>query len=185
MNFRFQLVPRAILGLWITASTVTAMALAEEKPASISFKRTQLDTKFRSEGSCVGDFNGDGKLDIGAGSVYYAAPDWKMISVLEKPEEFDPHNYSVSFCNFAEDVNGDGRTDLIVVDFPGKQTWWFEQPEKAGAAVRRGTSARPSRTTKAPATWTSTATASASCCLASIRASTSAMPSPLPRACGS
>ena len=85
----------------------------------------------------VGDFNHDGKLDIAAGSVYYAAPDWKMVSILEKPAEFDPHNYSESFCNFAEDINGDGRTDLIVVDFPGKQTWWFEQPEKAGTPWKR------------------------------------------------
>jgi hypothetical protein len=132
MNHRFRLALPAVLAL-----VVGGASLAEEKPSGISFKRTQLDTKFRSEGACVGDFNGDGKLDISAGSVYYAAPDWKMTPVLDKAEEFDPHNYSVSFCNFAEDVNGDGRTDLVVVDFPGKQTWWFEQPEKAGMPFKR------------------------------------------------
>jgi hypothetical protein len=57
-----------------------------------------------------------------------------MVTVAEKPAEFDPHGYSNSFCNFAEDINGDGRTDLIVVDFPGAPTWWFEQPEKEGQA---------------------------------------------------
>jgi hypothetical protein len=99
---------------------------------SISFKRTQLDSKFRSEGAAVGDFNGDGKMDISAGSVYYAAPDWKMVTVAEAAKEFDPHNYSDSFCNFAEDVNGDGRTDLVVVGFPAQETLWFEQPSEAG-----------------------------------------------------
>ena len=44
-----------------------------------------------------------------------------MVSILEKPEEFDPHGYSHRFCNFADDMNGDGCTDMIVVDFPGQQ----------------------------------------------------------------
>ena len=67
-------------------------------------------------------------MDISAGSVYYAAPDWKMVPIVADPQVVDPHQYSASFCNFADDVNRDGRTDLIVVDFPGKQTWWHEQP---------------------------------------------------------
>ena len=102
------------------------------KASEISFKRTQIDPKFRSEGTSVGDFNGDGKLDISAGSVYYAAPDWKMHLVLDEAGEFDPHDYSNSFVNFADDLNGDKRTDLLVVDFPGKETWWYEQPESPG-----------------------------------------------------
>jgi len=74
-----------------------------------------------SEGSSIGDFNHDGKLDISAGPVYYAAPDWRRTPVVRNPKEVDPHGYSESFCNYAEDVNGDGRTDLIVVGFPGKR----------------------------------------------------------------
>lgn len=110
---------------------------AEESSSKIRFKRTRLDDKFRSEGVAVGDFNNDGKLDIAAGSVYYAAPDWQMHPILEKPEEFDPLHYSHSFCNFAEDVNGDGWVDLIVVDFPGQQTWWFENPQAGGGVWKR------------------------------------------------
>ena len=53
----------------------------------------------------------------------------------KSPRSIDPHGYSKSFCNFAEDINGDGRTDLIVVGFPGEATHWFEQPEKEGAAL--------------------------------------------------
>ena len=97
--------------------------------AEVQFKRTQVDPEFRSEGAAVGDFNSDGKLDIAAGSVYYAAPDWKMNVILDKAGEYDPHQYSNSFGNFADDVNGDKRTDLFVVDFPGKETRWYEQPE--------------------------------------------------------
>lgn len=107
------------------------------KNSKITFKKVRLDDKFRSEGVAVGDFNKDGQLDIAAGSVYYAAPDWKMHSILEPPEEFDPAIYSHSFCNFVADLNGDGWDDLIVVDFPGQQTWWFENPQTAGGAWKR------------------------------------------------
>ena len=48
-----------------------------------------------------------------------------------------PKAYSNSFCNFADDINGDGRTDLIVQDHPGMATWWFEQPEKEGQLWKR------------------------------------------------
>ena len=85
----------------------------------ITFKRTVLDTLFRSEGVAVGDFNNDGKRDIAAGTVWYAAPDWKMQLAGEKAPEYDPLNYSHAFQTFADDLNGDGWTDLIVVDWPG------------------------------------------------------------------
>ncbi|HZZ71926.1 MAG TPA: PVC-type heme-binding CxxCH protein [Pirellulales bacterium] len=103
----------------------------------VAFKKHVLDTKFRSEGVAYGDFNNDGLLDIAAGSVWFEAPDWKMHSILEQPKEFSPRVYSESFFNWAEDVAGHGRQDLVVVDFPGKQTWWFENPGPAGGPWAR------------------------------------------------
>ena len=117
-----------------TALVSLAGSLAAADP---TWKRTKLDDKFRSEGVAVADFNHDGKADIAAGSVYYAAPDWKMISILEQPAEFDPHGYSQSFNNFAEDLNGDGWADLVVVSWPGKETFWFENPREAGGPWKR------------------------------------------------
>lgn len=110
---------------------LAAPAGGEERRVKIDFHKTQLDPKFRSEGVAAGDFNNDGRIDIAAGSVWFEAPDWKMHSILDEPAEFDPKAYSQSFCNFAEDLNGDGWIDLIVVDFPGAQTWWFENPQSA------------------------------------------------------
>jgi hypothetical protein len=115
----------------------TLSAPAAEKGAKIGFKRTQLDSKFRSEGAAVGDFNHDGRKDISAGYVYFAAPDWKMHPIIENPKEYDPHAYSNSFCNWADDLNGDGWADLLVVDFPGQQTWWFENPQTAAGPWKR------------------------------------------------
>ncbi len=94
----------------------------------IVFKKTTLDQRFRSEGVAMGDFNNDGKLDIAAGSVWYESPDWKMHAITKEPKEFNIKTYGDTFCNWAEDFNGDGRMDLLVVDFPGAPTWWFENP---------------------------------------------------------
>jgi hypothetical protein len=130
---------RAVLAVLCLALS-TAGLTAEEKPANkITFKKTHLDDVFRSEGVAAGDFNHDGKLDIAAGSVYYAAPDWKMVPITAEPKQFDPKAYSDSFCNFADDINGDGWTDLIVVDFPAKQTWWFENPRTAAGPWKQHT----------------------------------------------
>ncbi len=128
--------------LWLPVIGLFSANVSAEPP-KIRFERIQLDEKFRSEGVAVGDFNNDGKLDIAAGFVWYEAPDWKMHTIVSQPPSagrdavigtplhFDPRSYSNSFCNFAEDVNGDGWTDLIVVDFPGTPTWWFENPKGA------------------------------------------------------
>ena len=130
--------PFALLYGFVLFGVVSPASAAEPGgSAKIRFERRKLDDKFRSEGVAVGDFNHDGRLDIAAGSVYYAAPDWKLQTIAEKPEEYDPHHYSHSFCNFADDLNGDGWTDLIVVDFPGQQTWWFENPQTAGGAWKK------------------------------------------------
>jgi hypothetical protein len=116
----------------ITTSLLVFAALAHaESPAKVRFERTQLDAKFRSEGVAVADFNKDGKLDVAAGFVWYEAPDWKMHPITDKAPEYDPKGYSNAFCNFAEDVNHDGWPDLLVVDFPGTPTWWFENPKAA------------------------------------------------------
>ena len=118
----------------------TNVGTAEDKP-QIRFQKHQLDTKFRSEGVAVGDFNQDGKMDIAAGFVWYEAPDWKLHTIVKTPPSagrdaalgvplhYKPKGYSNAFLNFAEDVNGDGWTNVICVDFPGTPTWWFENPK--------------------------------------------------------
>lgn len=127
-SITIRLIPLSLVCL------ISSAARAEEPARNVRFERTQLDAKFRSEGVAAGDFNKDGKMDIAAGFVWYEAPqeaggEWKMHAITDKAPEHDPKGYSNSFCTWAEDLNSDGWTDIIVVDFPGTPTWWFENPK--------------------------------------------------------
>ena len=114
------------LSAWLLLPVV--VVVADEQPSEIHFRKTRLDTTFRSEGVAVGDFNHDGRADIAAGFVWYEAPTWKMHRLTADERKYEPSGYSNSFVNVAHDVNHDGWVDLIVIDFPGTPTWWFENP---------------------------------------------------------
>ena len=97
-----------------------------------------LDKTFRSEGVAVADVNKDGKLDVLAGEVWYEAPDWKMHEILPPGTYDGAKGYSKCFQNFAMDVNGDGWPDSLVVNFPGADACWYENPQgKPGPWKRR------------------------------------------------
>jgi hypothetical protein len=126
-----------LLPVLATAALAAAAALpaaSQDSPSAkkITWKKTVLDTKFRSEGVTVADVNKDGKIDVLNGEYWYEAPDWK-------PHELQPfkdhgtglNNYSRVFCCWAEDLNGDGYPDLIVIDFPGAPCYWMENPKGA------------------------------------------------------
>ncbi|MBI1347411.1 VCBS repeat-containing protein [bacterium] len=109
-------------------------------PAMLSaadWQRVTLDTQFRAEGVAAGDFNHDGKMDVAAGDVWYAAPEWtrhefrQPLDRMAKPTDaYDgTTGYSNCFASWAWDINGDGWQDLIVVGYPGAPFHWYENPQ--------------------------------------------------------
>ncbi len=108
------------------AATTTAVPSGE-------FKKTKITGDFISEGAAVADLNKDGRMDIVAGYYWFEAPNWTRHGMAPS-RAYDPKKeYSNSFLNLGMDVNGDGWTDVVIVDFPGKPGFWFENPRnKAG-----------------------------------------------------
>ena len=105
---------------------------------TVQWQRIQLDDAFRSEGVTVADVNHDGRKDILAGDMWYEQPagplkpgraDWKMHWIRPEKHFVAGKGYSDCFANWAWDVNGDGWTDSIYLTFPGKEFWWYENPQ--------------------------------------------------------
>jgi hypothetical protein len=126
-----------LLPLVAVAALAIATAPASSAEKAITWKKTVLDTKFRSEGVAVADVNKDGKIDVLNGEYWYEAPDWKP----HEMQEFKDHakltqdglkGYSRSFACWCDDFNGDGWQDLIVIDFPGAPCYWMENPKGKG-----------------------------------------------------
>jgi hypothetical protein len=119
---------------WVSLLVALSL-LCSVSPAApkVSFERIVVDRTFRAEGVATGDVNHDGKLDILSGDVWYAAPNWEMHEVRKVGKYDGTKGYSNCFANFAQDVNGDGWVDSIVIGLPNDPCWWYENPKnKAG-----------------------------------------------------
>jgi hypothetical protein len=113
---------RSFLAIPFLLISATALHAAPE------FSKTTLDKFFYAEGATIADFNGDHHPDVAAGAKIFYGPDFKNSSTYRPPHAFDPLSYSNAFLLYSDDFNGDGRPDILVVGWPGKEAFWFENP---------------------------------------------------------
>ena len=138
------------ISLAMAALLSTALGAAAQDYVLHSFKKTQLTDKFWGEGAHFGDFNRDGKMDVVSGPYWYEGPEFqkrheiypathtfklkKADGVEEVVPGFEgalgPNNaYSDNFLTYTWDFNHDGWMDVLVLGFPGAESWWFENPQ--------------------------------------------------------
>jgi hypothetical protein len=113
--------------------TQVTLSQAAEPAAEIGFERAQLSDEFTSEGGTFGDYDGDGHGDVAVGPWIYYGPSFTDSSRFYEGEAFSPAVYSENFLMYTDDVDGDGHHDILVLGFPGKESWWYQNP---GAAAR-------------------------------------------------
>jgi hypothetical protein len=134
----------------LTLSLLAAEVSAVDPPPSGEFKKIQLTDQFWAEGATFGDFNHDGKMDVAYGPYWWEGPDFQVrhtyspdtqtskIRKADGSEAVIPgfkgalsneNQYSDNFFMFAYDFNGDGWTDILVIGFPGKEAYWYENPK--------------------------------------------------------
>lgn len=135
---------------WVVAVAAASFgaALAEDYVVH-AWKKQQLTAEFWAEGAFFGDFNKDGENDIVYGPYWWAGPGFtkrheyapatqsfqrkKEDGTEEKTGGFDPLGYSKNFVEYTYDFNSDGWTDILILGFPGEESWWYENPKgKAG-----------------------------------------------------
>ena len=131
---RRLVLPALLIAFGFAVALAPSTAAAPKEDAKITWKKTVLDEKFRSEGVAIADVNKDGKIDVLNGEYWYEAPDWKAHEMQPfvdhaKATKDGLSGYSRVFACWTEDINGDGFPDLIVVDFPGAPCYWMENPK--------------------------------------------------------
>ncbi len=119
-------VAAGLAAIWLASEPVRG----DDRGRPVSWKKTVIDGKFRSEGVATADVNKDGKLDVLIGDSWYEGPSWAKHDI-RKPGEYGDglKNYSDCMTCWAADVNRDGWPDQIVIGFPGTPALWYENPE--------------------------------------------------------
>jgi len=121
----------------VTGSLVIGIGIQLTIGQSNGFKKTVLTRDFISEGVAVADLNKDGQMDIIAGYYWFEAPNW-IRHEMAASRTFNPREeYSESFLNLGMDVNLDGWDDVVIIDFPGKPGFWFENPKKESGSWKK------------------------------------------------
>ena len=141
---KMKFLPIATLALVIAGSAAAADSTVP------GFKKIQVTDQFWAEGADFGDFNHDGIMDVASGPYWYAGPDFKErheyrpatssfthTNSAGLPEKIPGYEgalgvnnaYSDNFFTFVYDFNHDGWPDIMTIGFPGKEAYWYENPQ--------------------------------------------------------
>jgi len=120
----------ALLAAFLCCLTMLADAI-QAAEGTVQFEKRPLLFS-PNEGCALADVNRDGKLDIIAGTHWFAAPDFAP-RPLRNIEQFQD-DFLKNNGDHPYDVNGDGWVDVISGEWSGADIHWYENPGKVGLA---------------------------------------------------
>ena len=149
--------PAILAGALALGALLSVASLAIVRPAAqapgpvtdVAFRTVQLDDHFWAEGAAFGDINRDGMIDVVSGPYWYAAPDFQTRYEYYPAAEYFERvrddgsraaipgfegalgvnlEYSDNFFAFVHDFNGNSWPDILIIGFPGKDAFWYENP---------------------------------------------------------
>ncbi|REK15517.1 MAG: VCBS repeat-containing protein [Planctomycetota bacterium] len=118
--------------LWILLASALASPAAAEDHVLHNFRVVPLTDVYYSEGANVGDVDGDGVVDAVYGPNWYRGPDFKEKHAIYPPQAQPRERYADHFFCWLYDFNGDGRSDVFTVGFPGTPAYVYENPGTDG-----------------------------------------------------
>ncbi len=122
---------KLVIATWLILFCV-ALAMPAPAAGPVEFVAHRVGD-YRGEPLGVGDFTGDGKLDIVAGPYLYVAPNWEARKIRTIQGEVDEQGkgYRYDFMNLPLDVDGDGLLDVVSCSWHEKRSVWFRNPGSA------------------------------------------------------
>lgn len=141
--------------LLLATGAVAAMISTKPPALTDKWETKQLSHFFWSEAAAAADVNGDGQTDVLSGPYWYEGPEFqKSHAIYPASQTFESkgktlagfegalgteNSYSNNFFSFAHDISGDGKPDYLLNSFPGKETYWFENPSEKDGEWKRHT----------------------------------------------
>ncbi len=123
---RYWAIGLALLALPLNADDKPAK---ESQPHGVQFSKQCLLIS-PNEGCAVGDVNGDEKLDIVAGTHWFAGPNF-VPRPLRDIDEFN-NDYLCNNGDHLYDVDGDGWLDVISGHWMTPEILWYKNPGEVG-----------------------------------------------------
>lgn len=144
--------------LLLSLFILSTPAFAVGKKALHSFSKSQFTDQFWGEGAAAADFNRDGHVDLAYGPYWFSGPGFTNRFEYRSAEKtftrkladgstetvpgfegaLGTNNaYSDCFLKFSYDFNSDRWPDILVIDMPGLEAAWYENPGKRTADWQR------------------------------------------------